>query len=219
MTPLLLGPLLRHVDEESASVWVKTAAAAQVTVVAGEHRASAHTFRVHDHHYALVELAGLAVGSAPRLRGAGRRRAVWPPADSAYPQPRIATLDHAKPLRLVFGSCRTSVAHDAEGNDTHGVDALRAYALRMAGVTDASAGHDPDPGDEVRWPDLVLFLGDQVYADETTAEMQAFIESRRDIERATVDRAQGLRGVRQALQAGVDRPGQPLAALDRADAR
>ena len=52
----------------------------------------------------------------------------------------------------------------------------------MAGVTDPAAEDDPDPGDQARWPDLVLFLGDQVYADETTAEMQEFIESRRNIE-------------------------------------
>ncbi|MFL6002586.1 MAG: alkaline phosphatase D family protein [Nocardioides sp.] len=50
------------------------------------------------------------------------------------------------------------------------------------GITDQAAEDDPDPGDEARWPDLVLFLGDQVYADETTAEMQEFIESRRNIE-------------------------------------
>jgi hypothetical protein len=81
---------------------------------------------------------------------------------------------------MAFGSCRTSVSHDAEGNKTHGVDSLRAYALRMAGVTDGSHPDDPDPDDEVRWPDLVLFLGDQVYADETSAEMRAFIEARRD---------------------------------------
>jgi hypothetical protein len=35
---------------------------------------------------------------------------------------------------------------------------------------------------DVRWPDLVLFLGDQVYADETTGEMREFIAARRDIE-------------------------------------
>jgi phosphodiesterase/alkaline phosphatase D-like protein len=74
------------------------------------------------------------------------------------------------------------VTHDEAGNKLHGVDALRAYALRMAGVTDASAGDDPDPGDSARWPDLVLFLGDQVYADETTDEMREFIEARRDID-------------------------------------
>jgi phosphodiesterase/alkaline phosphatase D-like protein len=52
----------------------------------------------------------------------------------------------------------------------------------LGGCTDAGHDDDPDPGDEARWPDLVLFLGDQVYADETTDEMRAFIESRRDIE-------------------------------------
>ena len=36
----------------------------------------------------------------------------------------------ASPLRLAFGSCRTSVPHDEEGNASNGVDALRAYALR-----------------------------------------------------------------------------------------
>ncbi len=52
----------------------------------------------------------------------------------------------------------------------------------MAGITDGSHEDDPDPDDQVRWPDLVLFLGDQVYADETTDEMREFIESRRSIE-------------------------------------
>jgi hypothetical protein len=44
----------------------------------------------------------------------------------------------------------------------------------MAGVTDA--------GERLPWPDLVVFLGDQVYADETSPEMQEFISSRRDID-------------------------------------
>ena len=106
----------------------------------------------------------------------------WPPPDSSYPEPVLATLEPDKPLRLAFGSCRTSVGHDAHGNRTHGVDAMRAYALRMAGVTHAGED-DPDGGpDAMAWPDLVLFLGDQVYADETTREMQEFIESRRSVD-------------------------------------
>ena len=101
---------------------------------------------------------------------------------SPYPPSVIPTLDDAKPLRLAFGSCRTSVPHDEAGNASHGVDALRAYALRMAGVTDGSHPDDPDPGASVRWPDVVLFLGDQVYADDTSEEMREFIESRRDLD-------------------------------------
>ena len=182
MNELVLGPLLRHVDEHSGCVWVETAEAGTVVLRAGEHTGEARTFGVHGHHYALVCVDGLDAGTKYPYTVEVDGSQVWPPADSPYPPSLIPTLDHGKDLRLAFGSCRTSVTHDEKGNKTHGVDALRAYALRMAGVTDPAAEHDPDPGDEARWPDLVLFLGDQVYADETTQEMQEFIESRRDIE-------------------------------------
>ncbi len=181
VSSLVLGPLLRHVDETSATVWVETAGAGTVRVTAGEHAASARTFRVHDHHFALVCLDGLTKGTKTPYTVDIDDERVWPEDDSPYPASLVPTLDLAKPLRLAFGSCRTSVGHDAEGNDQHGVDALRAYALRMAGITDSDS-EDPDPDGEVRWPDLVLFLGDQVYADETTQKMREFIESRRDIE-------------------------------------
>ena len=184
MTDLVLGPLLRHVDETSATLWVETAEAATVTVTAGDHRAESRTFRVHGHHYALVTLDGLGKGEKAPYQVHVDGSLVWPEEDSPFPPPMIATLDHAKPLRLAFGSCRTSVSHDKQGNKSHGVDALRAYALRMARITDPSRDEDPDPDDEARWPDLVLFLGDQVYADQTSEAMQEFIASRRDIEQA-----------------------------------
>jgi hypothetical protein len=181
MGGLVLGPLLRHVDETSACIWVETEGPGVVTLAAGEHRAEARTFAAHDHHYALVCVEGLAPGTKTPYTVSIDGEQVWPEPDSPYPPSLIPTLDHTKPLRLAFGSCRTSVTHDKAGNKLHGVDALRAYALRMAGITDPGSEDDPDPGDQARWPDLVLFLGDQVYADETTAEMQEFIESRRDI--------------------------------------
>jgi hypothetical protein len=182
MSDLVLGPLLRYVDERSASVWVETAHPATVRVVAGEHAAEATTFSAHGHHYALVCLDDLEPGSRQSYRVELDGSTVWPEPGSDLPPPVIATLEPGKPLRMAFGSCRTSVSHDEKGNKSHGVDALRAYALRMAGLTDAGRDDDPDPGDDVRWPDLVLFLGDQVYADETSDEMQAFIESRRDVD-------------------------------------
>ena len=167
---LVLGPLLRYVDETSAAVWVETKQAAEVAVTAAGRTWTAATFTAHGHHYALVDVDGLAPGSMQdyvvKIDGA----AVWPPADSPYPSSRIATLDFTKPLRMAFGSCRTSVAHDKQGNRSHGVDAMRAYALNMAG------------GDHDKWPDMVLFLGDQVYADETSDAMQEFIAARRDID-------------------------------------
>ncbi|MGI9084059.1 MAG: alkaline phosphatase D family protein, partial [Aeromicrobium sp.] len=182
MTDLVLGPLLRHVGEHTAAIWVETADPATVTVTAGEHTATARTFCVHGHHYALVTLDGLEKGTKTPYRVESDGEPVWPLEESIYPDSVIPTLDHEKPLRMAFGSCRTSVAHDSAGNKLHGVDALRAYALRMAGVTDTDHDNDPDPGPGMRWPDLVLFLGDQVYADETSTEMRTFIEARRDVE-------------------------------------
>jgi hypothetical protein len=170
---LVLGPMLRYVDQTSASIWVETRDAATVAVRAADRSWSAPTFRVHGHHYALVEVDGLEPGSRNPYRVEVAGEVVWPPPDSAYPPSVIPTLEPGRPLRMAFGSCRTSVAHDRAGNLTHGVDALRAYALRMA---EGERGREPVP-----WPDLLLFLGDQVYADETTEEMEEFIASRRDI--------------------------------------
>ncbi len=180
-SPLLLGPLLRYVDDTSASVWVETRDRATVTVHRGDATATARTFAVHGHHYALVELADLAPGSTEAYTVDIDDVRVWPEAGSPFPAPVIATLEPGRPLLMGFGSCRTSVSHDEAGNRTHGVDALRAWALRVADQVEAADPDDQDLAIE-RLPDLLLFLGDQVYADETTDDMKAFIESRRDIE-------------------------------------
>ena len=187
---LRLGPLLRHVDETSATIWVETAGDARVRVTAtdpgsgAEHTAEARTFAAHGHHYALVDLDGLPPGTRLPYTVDVDGERVWPLEGLAaqYPPSVVATLDLQRPLRIAFGSCRTSVSHDEEGHRSHGVDALQAYALRLAGVTDGGRDDDPDPGEEVHWPDLVLFLGDQVYADEITDPMKEFIASRRSLE-------------------------------------
>src|SRR5688500_16201393 len=129
---LVLGPLLRYVDDTSAGIWVETSGPAIVSVHAGGETWRHQTFRVHGHHYALVEVEGLEPGSVTPYAVWVDDVEVWPPADSPFPPSAIATLKPGKPLRLTYGSCRTSVPHDEEGNRTHGVDALRALAVRMA---------------------------------------------------------------------------------------
>ena len=62
-SPLVLGPLVRYVDETSPSVWVETRDAARVTVRAERPSWDARTFRVHGHHYALVVVDGLEPGT------------------------------------------------------------------------------------------------------------------------------------------------------------
>ncbi|UNK45162.1 alkaline phosphatase D family protein [Arthrobacter sulfonylureivorans] len=174
--PLVLGPMLRYVDQTTASIWVETVEAARIAVVVAGNSWQARTFAVHGHHYALVEVDGLEPGSAVPYRLEIDGVQAWPEPDSPYPAPMIRTLAPGRPLSLAFGSCRTSTEHDAAGNRKHGVDALRAYALHRA-----ASGAANGPGDNSGWPDLVLFLGDQVYADSTTEAMQDFIRSRRDI--------------------------------------
>ncbi len=165
---LVLGPLMRYVDETSASIWVETRSRARVVVRAGGRSWSTPTFVVHGHHYALVEVDGLEPGSTTPYSVEVDGEQAWPEPDSPYPPPVIATLRPGGRLRMVFGSCRVSGPQDASATHEHGVDALLAYALRMA-------------RGEHEQPDLVLFLGDQVYADETSEEMQEFIARRRDI--------------------------------------
>ena len=170
-SPLLLGPLLRYVDQTSAAVWVETATPAEVTVSVDRRDHTEPTFTVHDHHYALVDVDGLEAGGSFPYTVALDGVQVWPPPDSPYPPSRIRTVRDDDRHRLAFGSCRTTAPHDAENNRTHGPDMLRAMTHRLVAT------------DDTQWPTLVLLLGDQVYADETSDAMQEFIASRRDIDK------------------------------------
>ncbi|GAA3639737.1 alkaline phosphatase D family protein [Kineosporia mesophila] len=145
------------------------------------------TFEVSGHHYALVAVTGLPRGEVieydVRLDG----ELVWPPvhssglpqtpgvSDSPHPAPgvlpasQIRTLDPDRPQRIAYGSCRVATQRTVEGQRKYGVDALEAYAVRVA--------HDPGDGR----PDLMVMLGDQVYADETTEITQRRIAGHRDI--------------------------------------
>jgi PhoD-like phosphatase len=159
MGRLVLGPLLRHVGERTATVWVETDRPGEVTVLG----ATSPTFTVHGHHYAIVEVDGLAPGSSTpydvRLDG----EVVWP-RDADLPPSAIRTPDLGRPLRVVFGSCRKAPASVA----THGMDALSAYARRLA-----TAGEG--------WPTVLLLIGDQVYADDPPPRLREFIRARRDV--------------------------------------
>ncbi|CAN5784920.1 alkaline phosphatase D family protein [soil metagenome] len=165
MPALVLGPLLRHVDETSATVWVETDGPCQVEVLG----CSTPTFHVAGHHYALVLVEGLqpATSTAYEVRLDGTQ--VWPETGSTYPPSRVRTLGHGGPVTLVFGSCRWARPATADADRTLPPDALDAYATRMA----------DDPEDS--WPDALLLLGDQVYADETTSHTQEYLRHRRDV--------------------------------------
>lgn len=165
MPTLVLGPLLRHVGRETATIWVETDAPCLVRVLSSEQR----TFEVAGHHYALVTVRDLQPGSTTEYTVSLDDDQVWPAPDSPHPPSRIRTLDGARPQRIVFGSCRVATQQTVAGARTYGVDALDAYSARTM--------THPDDG----WPDLLLMLGDQVYADDTTRETQARIKQRRSL--------------------------------------
>src|SRR5690349_18257774 len=106
MATLKLGPLLRHVGERDATIWVETDAPSQVEVRAGGVAGAERTFTVAGHFYAIVTLTGLEPASSTpydvRLDG----RPVWPLPDSNFPPSRIRTVDRSRPIRLLCGSCR-----------------------------------------------------------------------------------------------------------------
>jgi hypothetical protein len=170
MAHILIGPLLRYVSRTSATIWVETDAPCEVRVL----DTVTSTFSVWGHHYALAIVTGLEPGTCipytVHLDGAQR----WPDDTSTFPASAIRTLGGDESIRVLFGSCRAAAPHeppfDLEPVDDErgiGVDALRAHGLRMLG----------QPIDQ--WPDLVMLLGDQVYADDPSPLTELRIDSER----------------------------------------
>jgi hypothetical protein len=170
---LVLGPLLRYVGETTATIWVETNRACQVEILGHQ----ARTFEVSGHHYGLVVIEGLPPGTEREYQVALDDIVCWPEPGSQFPPSVLRTLDPGRPLRLVFGSCRIAELpaprrrrprRELERELEHGPDALAACALDLPGT----------PRD--RWPDLMLLIGDQVYADEVGPATRRLIEARRD---------------------------------------
>jgi hypothetical protein len=162
MAELLLGPLLRHVDDEAATIWVETDAPCTVAVLGEEEP----TFEVEGHHYALVAVEHLAPGESTDYTVEIDGEQVWPPSDYPYPTPCIKPVASGEGVRFIFGSCRVSfpheepyVLHQTKHPQGQGIDALRTLALRLI-------------REEERTPDCLLMLGDQIYADDLSPAMR-----------------------------------------------
>ncbi len=168
---LMLGPLLRYVGETAVTIWVETDRACQVEILGHQVR----TFEVAGHHYGLVVVDGLRRGTEYEYQVALDGTVRWPEPGSPFPLSVLRTLDPGRPLRLVFGSCRIAelpVPQRGRGRarheQEHGADALGAYALDLRETP------------RERWPDVMLLIGDQVYADEVGPATRQFISQRRD---------------------------------------
>jgi PhoD-like phosphatase len=167
---LVLGPLLRYAGTESATFWVETSRPCEVEIL--DHRT--HTFAVDGHHFALLLVDDLPPGSVVPYEVRLDGRVVWPQPEDGRPHCAVHTRSEERQVRLVFGSCRVG---DPQPSSTEppwpeelkrtGIDALRTYACQLQ-------------RGELEWPDALLLLGDQVYADEVSPATAEFIRSRRD---------------------------------------
>ncbi len=146
-------------------VWVQTDTPAEVAVLG----CTARTFEVQGHHYALVAVQGLSPDSATEYQVHLDGVQVWPEPDSHFPPSVIRTRgpDTADRLRVIFGSCRYPKTGDDKLDAKLGVDALDSYATRLTAL----------PLED--WPDALLLLGDQVYADELTPQARRHLAGRR----------------------------------------
>jgi hypothetical protein len=182
MSPnLILGPILRHVGSSDATVWVETDAPCEVEVSVGGSPHRSPTFTVEGHYYALVTVINLEPGVSHEYEVRLDGEVVWPEAGSSFPSSEIRPIAPEDDLALAFGSCRVSVPHEPPYTLKRGLikrggasgqrferDALYALALRMRS----------QPSKE--WPDALLLLGDQIYADEVSQGTRDFIRSRRN---------------------------------------
>jgi PhoD-like phosphatase len=173
MPKLILGPLLRYVSEDEATFWVETDAPCEVEVLGTRER----TFCVCGHHYAIVCANGLEPSTWHEYEVRLDGELVWPEPDDERPRSAFKTYPKERPLQLLFGSCRVAAPHTppyslSKDEDERGreIDALHTLAERM------------QKEDRERWPDGLMMLGDQVYADEVPPATMSFLEARRDMD-------------------------------------
>jgi hypothetical protein len=186
MPQLLLGPVLRHVDATGATVWVEVDAPGFVTVDVtlpdgSTVRGGDRTLSLHGHHFALVVVDGLPTGRSLPYTVSVDDVGVWPLVGSSWPASRISTPAPGDELRLAFGSCRRAGDDGEESTALVGVDALSALARRMV----------DEP--ETPRPDLLLFVGDQVYADDPNPGIVDRLRERNE------GRPEGAREVRDEI--------------------
>lgn len=178
MAGLRLGPLLRHVDWETgtdATVWVEADRPCEAEVRCADGAGgTARTWQIAGHHYALIPVGGLRPGAETAYEVLLDGERVWPLPDSRFPDSTIRTPDvsgaaAAGPVHVAFGSCRWAAPPSDASHDPVGPDALDTLAHTLATSPGAAR------------PDVLVLLGDQVYADETSTETRRWLATRRDL--------------------------------------
>ena len=168
---LVLGPILRYVDTTRATIWVETDGEcnAEVRTSTGQIGAE-NTWSVHGHHFAIVQLVGLPSGSVIDYT-VTLTPAVAPGSEATAvicAEGQLRTAAHDDALTVAFGSCRRGDTYDDDRLKAIGADGLAGLAAQVKDQ------------DAELWPQLLLLLGDQVYADDPSPEIKARLREHRE---------------------------------------
>lgn len=178
--------MLRYVDTTRATVWVETSTPCEVTVHVGDAAHRERTWSVHGHHFALVGIEDLAPGTNNEYQVTLDEAEVWPEPGERPSVIRTPGTGTEETVRLSLGSCRRGEKQSPRMLREIGADALVALANQMRDTPYS------------RWPDAMLLLGDQIYADIPSEDIARRLEERRDS-------GQGPRAARESKGAGGDR--------------
>ena len=172
MPALVLGPIVRYVDAEVATIWLQADAACEVEILGVRER----SWCVEGLHFALVTIAGLAPGAdhAYEVRLDGER--VWPEEGSPFPAEHDSPAERGTP---------TSGSSSGPAGSPFPMSRPTSCARTSIPRGTASTRCAPTPcerhgeGGAACLPDMLLMLGDQIYADEPSPALQEAIRARR----------------------------------------
>jgi hypothetical protein len=168
--------MLRHISPTSVVVWIELTATARISLELFERKrlqqtVSARSFRVGTRHYALIAVRNLRPRTwyTYRIRAASASgaRLIWPDPTLGVTLPpsefQTPSNDALSQARITFVSCRLMRTFDDEGDEDAGVDALVLLAKRLQKRI-RSRGQS--------WPQALLMVGDQIYADNPSPAQQ-----------------------------------------------
>ncbi len=131
---LVIGPLLRYVSADEATIWVETNGPCTVKVTLDDGpESSADTWSVHGHHFAIVMIEGLEGGKIYPYRVELDGTECWP-VDDGFPHSVIRPPSRDDRLRVTFGSCRRTAPFDrrlAGLQSSMSSSSKRSFAIRM----------------------------------------------------------------------------------------
>jgi phosphodiesterase/alkaline phosphatase D-like protein len=179
---IVCGPFVRYVSHNSAVIWIEMNRACEVTVIISrlrrpERRINAKTFRVGLRFYAMVPIERLLSSTWYEYQIDAQTTdsaitTVWPIRSPSGPLPystfQTFPVGQGTNLRIAYLSCRAvqTEKEDKEIRKITQADALKVYALRII----ADYHHR-----QLRWPHILVMMGDQIYTDDLSPYMRELI--------------------------------------------